>query len=123
MKKNLVMRAIQEIYPNFYGGYIDLTPEFNWSNISLQSGDINEIDKALVESKIEELKSKEIMRFLRGERDRLLALTDWMANSDVTMSDSWRDYRQALRDLPANSTPSLDENGQLTGVTWPEKPE
>ena len=27
MKKNLVMRAIQEIYPNFYGGYIDLTPE------------------------------------------------------------------------------------------------
>jgi hypothetical protein len=33
------------------------------------------------------------------------------------------DYRQALRDLPANCTPALDENGNLTGVTWPNKPE
>ena len=38
---------------------------------------------------------------VRAERDAKLAACDWMANSDVTMSDEWRTYRQALRDLPA----------------------
>lgn len=38
---------------------------------------------------------------VRDERDALLAACDWMANSDVTMSDAWRTYRQNLRDLPA----------------------
>ena len=40
---------------------------------------------------------------VRVERDALLAATDWMASQDVTMSDDWRTYRQALRDLPAQS--------------------
>ena len=31
-------------------------------------------------------------------------------------------YRQALRDLPETSTIDLDENGILTGVTWPDIP-
>ncbi len=39
----------------------------------------------------------------RTKRNALLQETDWMANSDVTMSDSWKTYRQALRDLPAQS--------------------
>ena len=34
----------------------------------------------------------------RKKRDRLLKETDWMANSDVTMSDAWKTYRQALRE-------------------------
>ena len=33
------------------------------------------------------------------------------------------DYRQALLDVPENNTPELDSDGNLTGVTWPEKPE
>tara|TARA_R110001592_G_scaffold192312_2_gene438971 strand:+ start:608 stop:883 length:276 start_codon:yes stop_codon:yes gene_type:complete len=50
---------------------------------------------------------------LRKERDAKLAATDWMASSDVTMSDAWRDYRQALRDVPS----------QLPGaITWPTEP-
>jgi Asp-tRNA(Asn)/Glu-tRNA(Gln) amidotransferase A subunit family amidase len=39
----------------------------------------------------------------RLERNGLLAETDWMANADVTMTDAWKTYRQALRDLPAQS--------------------
>jgi hypothetical protein len=65
----------------------------------------------------------ESMTALRQQRNQLLQQTDWMANSDVTMSEEWRVYRQALRDLPANSTPALDENGKLTNITWPEKPQ
>ena len=53
---------------------------------------------------------------LRKQRDKLLAETDWLGNSDVTMSDEWKTYRQALRDLPANTT-------DPTNPTWPTKPE
>ena len=59
---------------------------------------------------------------LRAQRTIKLLESDWMGNSDVTMSEEWRVYRQALRDLPANSTPALDENGNLTGITWPIPP-
>ena len=70
------------------------------------------------------LQSREPMRLLRVERDRLLAETDWMGNSDVTMSSNWATYRQALRDLPANSTPKLNSDGTLdmSSVTFPTKP-
>ena len=39
------------------------------------------------------------MAELRRQRDALLVETDWMANSDVTMSDAWKTYRQELRDI------------------------
>jgi len=79
--------------------------------------------KSDVELKYAELTAAEPMRLLRVERDRLIALTDWRFRSDLTPSQAWIDYCQALRDLPANSTPALDENGQLTGVNWPTPPE
>ena len=68
------------------------------------------------------LVAAEPLRLLRIERDRLLAESDWWASSDLTMSAKRKSYRQALRDLPASASPSLDESGQLTGVTWPTKP-
>lgn len=37
---------------------------------------------------------------LRKFRDDLLEQTDWRAVKDRTMSQAWKDYRQALRDLP-----------------------
>jgi hypothetical protein len=56
---------------------------------------------------------------LRMQRNSLLDQSDWMAVSDRTMTQAQIDYRQALRDLPATADPQLDENGQLTNVTWP----
>lgn len=76
-----------------------------------------------INAKIAELQAAEPMRLLRIERSRLLQHSDWMANSDVVMTDDWRVYRQALRDLPANSQPELDNNGNLINVTWPTPPE
>jgi len=40
---------------------------------------------------------------LREQRDKLLAETDWTASTDVTMTADMTTYRQALRDLPANT--------------------
>lgn len=79
------------------------------------------IDESLVQAKIAELTAAEPMCLLRLERTRLLAQSDWMANSDVTMTEEWRFYRQALRDI-TTQTPALDENGNLTGITWPTPP-
>ena len=77
-----------------------------------------------VNVKVTELVNAYPMKLLREERSRRIATSDWMANSDVTMSSAWKTYRQALRDLPASSTPKLDSNDMLdmTSVTWPTKP-
>jgi len=76
-----------------------------------------------VYAELNRLIQAEPLRLLREQRNRLLAATDWRFRSDLTPSQAWIDYCQALRDLPANSTPALDENGQLTGVNWPTPPE
>ena len=75
-----------------------------------------------VSAKKTELINAEPMRLLREERDRRLAATDWWASSDLTMSSDRTNYRQALRDLPANQTPTIDGEGALQNVTWPTKP-
>ena len=41
---------------------------------------------------------------LRTKRNQLLAETDYLALSDVTLSTDMRTYLQALRDLPANTS-------------------
>ena len=77
-----------------------------------------------VTNKVTALDAAEPMRLLRVERDVRIAKTDWRGNSDLTMSDAWKTYRQALRDLPASASPSLDSNYDLdlTSVTWPTEP-
>ena len=52
---------------------------------------------------------------MREERASKLEACDWMANSDVTMSDAWRTYRAALRNVPAQA-------GFPTSVNWPTEP-
>jgi hypothetical protein len=77
-----------------------------------------------VNAEIARLQSEEPMKRLRNYRNNLLAESDWMANSDVTMSNAWKTYRQALRDLPSTATPVLDPTSKpgISGVTWPTKP-
>ena len=55
---------------------------------------------------------------LRERRNQLLAETDFYGNSDVTMSDDMRTYRQALRDLPSGK----DTVEKCENATWPTKP-
>ena len=76
-----------------------------------------------IEEKLTELQNAEPMRLLREERNQKLAETDWWCVSDRTPTQAQLDYRTALRDLPSTASPSLDENGNLTGVEWPTKPE
>jgi len=51
---------------------------------------------------------------VRQERDMLLKETDWRASSDLILSDDWKSYRQALRDVPTQSDPF--------NIVWPTIP-
>jgi len=55
------------------------------------------------------------MELLREKRNNLLAETDHLALADATLTDEMRAYRQALRDLPANTIDPANP-------TWPTKP-
>ena len=55
---------------------------------------------------------------LRTRRNRLLAETDYLALSDVTLTDAMTTYRQALRDLPSGK----DTVEKCENATWPTKP-
>ena len=75
--------------------------------------------------KIAELRAAKPMRLLREERNKRLQETDWWAAGDRidSMTNEQKIYRKQLRDLPSSASPELNENGQLSNVTWPTKPE
>lgn len=96
----------------------------DYNQITWLSPDIPKPTRAQVEAKIAELKAAEPMRLLRVERDRLIAETDWWVLPDRTPTSEQLAYRQALRDLPDNSSPVLDPTSRIgiSGVSWPVKP-
>jgi hypothetical protein len=80
-----------------------------------------EVNAQTGEETIRELTAEEVAATqpteasVRSLRDEILAETDWWATSDRTMTQAEIDYRQALRDVPAQA--GFPEN-----VTWPTKP-
>ena len=82
---------------------------------------------ALTDAEIEALVDQELAdeanpvghwKSLREQRNSKLAQSDWMANSDVTMSDEWKAYRQKLRDFPS----TLNNTTIQGDITWPTEP-
>ena len=89
--------------------------------INAQTGEITEVDLTADEIAEREAFQRDVLplmqlRTLRKRRNQLLAETDYLALADVTLTDEMRAYRQALRDLPANTTDPANP-------VWPTKPE
>jgi len=112
--------ALQNLCPNakFYvEQYNDDPPNIVW--------DETNSDPQPSQSQIDEELIKVVagmpMKLLRVERNQKLALTDWSQGGDVPVGikTAYQEYRQALRDLPANQTPIDNE---LSNITWPTKP-
>ena len=84
--------------------------------------------KPEVEAEIDRLITEEPKRLLRVERDKRLTDSDWVVTKAFetggAVPESWKTYRQALRDLPEKSNPKLNEYGDLDmkSVSWPDKP-
>ena len=84
--------------------------DLNW----LDSG-ITKPTETEINNKIAELDGAEAMKLLREKRNRLLAVTDWRASSDLTLSDDWKNYRNELRQIPQTQTDPYN-------ITWPTEP-
>ena len=112
-----------------------LKPEAEWVIRGGNYSDIEWLDKIQtmptedeINAKIVELNAQEPFRLLREERNKRIAETDWTQLKDIDLDiireRNWKNYRQALRDLPAKSNPKLDDYGDLDmkSVVWPDKP-
>ena len=112
-----------------------LKPNSEWAVTGDQYSRLTWLDKTQTKpteeeviAKVAELKAEEPMKLLREKRNKLIAETDWTQLKDIDLDiireRNWKNYRQALRDLPAKSNPKLDNFGNLdmTSVTWPDKP-
>jgi hypothetical protein len=60
-------------------------------------------------------KDAEQAKSVRATRDTKLSETDWRFRSDMTPSQAWKDYCQALRDVPSQA-------GFPWTIEWPEQP-
>ena len=76
------------------------------------------ISKEDIKAVLPAVEFDEALKWLRIERNRLLAETDFYSLSDVTMSDDMKTYRQKLRDI-TNGLTTVDE---VKAVSWPTKP-
>ena len=121
---NLYTEAIRSLCPN---------ASFTTKDDSIFIWDSPEIEKPTeeqIQTKLLELQATEPMRLLREERNRRIAQTDWRFRSDLSPSQEWIDYSQALRDLPANYSPTIDimteDDYPLVKedntTPWPEEP-
>ena len=62
--------------------------------------------------------TNEKWQLVRIKRNDLLAQSDWVVTkafeTGIAVSDEWKTYRQALRDVPTQSDPD--------NITWPTPP-
>jgi hypothetical protein len=74
-----------------------------------------ETTAAAQEAAYKATKDIEQAKSVRAARDTKLSETDWRFRSDMTPSQAWKDYCQALRDVPTQA-------GFPWTITWPVAP-
>ena len=99
---------------------LSLCPGAEWvirdDSLEWLSPDITQPTEAEIQAEIARLEAEQPWNELRQQRNRLIAETDYLALSDSTLTTEMSAYRQALRDLPANTTDPANP-------VWPTKPE
>jgi hypothetical protein len=104
--------AIRRVYPNV----VTVDDDFGMFDAD---GNQLEIDQALVDAAAIEVAAEQALSHLRRQRNQLLAETDWVITMhkelETNIPNAWKTYRQALRDLPANTEDPADP-------VWPTKP-
>lgn len=100
---------------NYY--VADTFPDYSKDELEIVNGVIQV--KSTVQADRAAAANDHHLAALRGQRSRLLASSDWTQSPDSPLTDAkkteWATYRQALRDLPANTT-------DPSNPTWPSKP-
>lgn len=114
--------TLKDIYGIYDFGFIGNDYDEIWDSLKVPS-DFN-VEKDEFKSKIDSQLSIVLLNHIRNRRNRLLFECDWTQTVDcvLTNKEDWKIYRQALRDLPSNSNPTIDANGNITNISWPTKP-
>jgi hypothetical protein len=103
-----------DIAPKFVNGVaVEMTEEEKQARVD----EWNAWNDASGDRKLAEIKQIRLQKLME---------TDYLANSDVTMPDNIKTWRQSLRDLPQNNTTeeqydallARDSNGNLTNSVW-----
>jgi len=102
----LSYQVLEELVDNFPPPKMGYGPV--WEDITLPDG-WEKPPKEEFEAKLQELIDAQPWKELREERNKRIAQTDYLFTSDYPhateeVKQAWLDYRQALRDLPANTT-------------------
>jgi hypothetical protein len=97
--------GVEQIDGKWYTKYV-LGPTFT---------DTEDTTAAEQEAAYKASKDAEQAKAVRTSRDDKLTETDWRFRSDMTPSQAWKDYCQALRDIPAQA-------GFPWTITWPDAP-
>jgi hypothetical protein len=116
----ITLEAIHRAYPNA----VSATEDNGTFTAFDADGNQITLDQALVDAAAIEVAAEQALSSLRRQRDQLLAETDWVTLKAIDLSNDglgiqlpqvWMDYRQALRDLPANTVDPANP-------VWPVKP-
>ena len=115
---HFALHALEELLPELPS---PMSYGLNYDEINFFGSDIPKPSKEDFEAKLQELIDAQPWKELRKERNKRIAQTDYLAIPDYPhateeVKQAWLDYRQALRDLPANTTDP--EN-----PVWPTPPE
>jgi len=93
----------------------DPEPHNNETAVNEETGETYKTGRWVIGYTVANKPQDQAEQAICNKRDKLLAETDWMALSDVTMSTEMQSYRQALRDITGQA-------GFPYSVTWPTKP-
>ena len=122
----LEIQALSELKPNnkwVARQESDGTFSFDW-DVDENNGEAAPTME-VINAKAAEIAAEMPLRLLRKTRNEILASTDWRANSDVVMSDAWKTYRQALRDITKTITDDSIRKAMSNNInhtSWPTKP-
>lgn len=113
----LSYQVLEELVDNFPPPKMGYGPV--WEDITLPDG-WTKPPKDEFEAKLQELIDAQPWKELRADRNKRIAQTDYLFTSDYPhateeVKQAWLDYRQSLRDLPANTE-------DPSNVTWPHEP-
>ena len=111
-------RSVHKTFEIIFSRGIDFSMDDTYDSIEILSGQTKPSYDEF--EKVHENVIRFIIPFedLRRERNSFLAGTDWTQTNDIRLEndEDWVAYRQALRDLPANTE-------DPTHPEWPEPPQ
>ncbi len=105
----------QRINESYTQVYVDFPDDIENYKYDISAGTIVRQQQSILDDRQSDLSWK----MLREARDSRLTVSDWTQSADSPLTDTkkqeWATYRQALRDLPANTTDPANP-------TWPTQP-